>query len=493
MPPDWSYAAFLKPSHPAAPSLALVAGAAVPPSIRPDSLFTTSPVTLAVSLAVDSKELDGEELLSGALVRELVTWLDEHKASLGLDSVGRPSASPSGINIPLFAAMLSARSSALALPPNSATALAANTSGLDRINLSLTFRCASTSKAALKVSQPQLSPLEPTLPTISLTSQLLAPSPQPLHFTLSPLVAQGLTKLATKLSAMFPLCFNPRWIDRLTNDLSAQRSLATSLISILGLSTSGDSRKTLHPDVAKEAARLQLTLSLHLSAQYPSRTPPTNSGAASSPPLSPSSLSPSPQASLEKALLLIAKHAISPDAWNPSSCVTSNAKSAKAKKGNGQKRGRTEEGAKGEGGVVGKAKRSKGARYTPYMRRKEQDREDDEALALMDCEVNGDELKVEVDGDGELSGLEGHEDFVARAEGEEGGDWEGKAKGECAALEQEGVEEVLALRFDEEDEEGKWGTEVGELFGDDDENEDDCERLLNHGWDDAGGMELLRM
>ncbi|GAA5906909.1 hypothetical protein JCM5296_005565 [Sporobolomyces johnsonii] len=474
MPPDWSYKVSIKPSHPAAPSLALVAGAAVPPTVGPDSLFAASTVTLAVSLAVDSEDLAGQELLSGALAREVVTWLDEHKASLGLDSVGTPSASPSGIN---------------SLP----SALAADSPGLDRINLSLTFRSASTSIAALNASQSQFQPqFQAALPAISLTSQLLAPSPQSLHFTLSPLVAQGLAKLATKLSTVFPLCFNPKWVDRLTKDLPAQRALATSLISTFGPDNSSDSRKTLDPDVAREAARLQHTLSLQLAAQYPSGT---GTGTASSRPSSPSSSRPSAQASLEKALLLIAKHTLSPDVWSPSSCATNNANQpGTAKKGKGQKRSRTEEGAKGEGGGGRKAKRAKGGKGTTKMRRKEQDREDDEALAVMGCESYGEGGgELEVEGQSELGGLEGFEDLVARAEDEEGGGWEEKEKGEYAALEQEGEEEDLALGFDDEDEEQGWRVEGVVLSGDDAGDREIDERFVADGRDDPDGMELLIM
>ncbi|GAA5872285.1 hypothetical protein JCM1840_004116 [Sporobolomyces johnsonii] len=257
---------------------------------------------------------------------------------------------------------------------------------------------------------------------------------------------------------------------------------------------------TVGPDSLFAASTVTLaTLSLQLAAQYPSGTSPTGTGTgtgtASSRPSSPSSSRPSAQASLEKALLLIAKHTLSPDVWSPSSCATNNANQpGMAKKGKGQKRGWTEEGTKGEGGGGRKAKRAKGGKGTMKMRRKEQDREDDEALAVMGCEIDGeggDEL--EVGGESELGGLEGFEDLVARAEDEEGGDWEGKEKGEYAALEQEGEEEDLALGFDDEDEEQGWRVEGGVLSGDDAGDGGIDERFVADGRDDPDGMELLLM
>ena len=44
-------------------------------------------------------------------------------------------------------------------------------------------------------------------------NQLLAPYPQLLHFTLSPLIDQALEKLVKNLAKWFPICFNPLWVD----------------------------------------------------------------------------------------------------------------------------------------------------------------------------------------------------------------------------------------------------------------------------------------
>ncbi|GAA5906041.1 uncharacterized protein JCM6883_002532 [Sporobolomyces salmoneus] len=70
-----------------------------------------------------------------------------------------------------------------------------------------------------------------------LIHQLLAPYPAPLHFTLSPLLRSALSRLFGDLSETFPICFNPTWVDRLSNDLPSLRSVAGSLSRSLKHST----------------------------------------------------------------------------------------------------------------------------------------------------------------------------------------------------------------------------------------------------------------
>lgn len=134
--------------------------------------------------------------------------------------------SPSRIQaVALNAFSRSARSSMLSRPaaqPQASTAPASQ--GLDRLDLTLSFRSTSGRSKAKKpklsatssdsqsqspelASQTQLS--QP--PEVTLTSHLLSPSS--LHFTLVPQLATALERLAKKLVVAFPLCFNPRWQD----------------------------------------------------------------------------------------------------------------------------------------------------------------------------------------------------------------------------------------------------------------------------------------
>lgn len=247
----------------------------------------------------------------------------------------------------------------------------------------------------VRSSQPQTQPV----PGITLASQLL--SPVALHFTLASLLDAALTRFVKKLVVAFPLCFNARWIDvscldatasrpgwliaharpqRVTSDLPAQHSIASSLVRILRL----DGASTVDSDADCEGKGGKATLlsrvrpvfhltsrpprdtealdpqrlTTHLAALYPTRcnpTPATDSAALStapsidpallSPPASPSPTPPTPQPdavpALETALLLLATRGTAPDAWVPARAAGEETAEGGGKgKGKGKSRGR---------------------------------------------------------------------------------------------------------------------------------------------------------
>ncbi|GAA5942707.1 hypothetical protein JCM10213_005948 [Rhodosporidiobolus nylandii] len=320
---NWTYKATVKPEHPSAPTLAaVVAGAPIPAS--KDALLASSSVELRLRVLVDNEELDAEELAGSALAREVGGWLNTNKATLGLDGAAAPVAARScvtSLTQPFFASSStfslnsssravrlnafsrSARSSAVSLRSASTTASAKQ--DLERLDLTLTFRSPrsrSPQGAAQSQSASQSLPLLGTS-GISLSSQLLHPAS--LHFTLMPLLVSALDKVAKKLAVAFPLCFNPRWVDRLTNDLPAHRSIAASLSNILCLS--GTANAAMNKEVENTAALLNLTLTSHISAHYPPASDASDAPASSN----------SAKDALATSLLLVTKEASVPDAWAP--------------------------------------------------------------------------------------------------------------------------------------------------------------------------------
>lgn len=103
--------------------------------------------------------------------------------------------------VPLHVATRSARSQALII--DSASFVSAS---LSYINLKLDF--SSPDHPASSQTAPQGGSQDGLL-----VNQLIAPYPQPLHFTLAPLLDQALSKLVKNLAKWFPICFNPFWVD----------------------------------------------------------------------------------------------------------------------------------------------------------------------------------------------------------------------------------------------------------------------------------------
>ncbi|GAA6035438.1 hypothetical protein NBRC10512_007389 [Rhodotorula toruloides] len=365
----WKYSTTLKGSSTDCPTLSLAAAAPVASSL--DTLLASSVLRLDVRVLADGQQLDAASLEGSALAREVRGWFDKQKGSLGFDSVGDCEASATGVSIALNAFSRSARSSMLSRPaaqPQASTAPASQ--GLDRLDLTLSFRSTSgrskpkkpklsatssdsQSQSPELASQTQLS--QP--PEVTLTSHLLSPSS--LHFTLVPQLATALERLAKKLVVAFPLCFNPRWQDRLANDLPAHHSIAQSLCNILGLDgRKEDLRKPHDSEVEKKAGLLELTLKSHITARYPSHPSLASSSSATTPSTHATTTS------LETALLLIAKNASAPDAWTSAKAGSADGEDGAGKKGRkasgaGKRKAKDAEGNDGGAAVRKKRKTSK--------------------------------------------------------------------------------------------------------------------------------------
>ncbi|GAA6034736.1 hypothetical protein JCM8097_001145 [Rhodosporidiobolus ruineniae] len=326
---NWGYKTTLKPAYPSSPSLVFAASAPLSPS--KNTLLASSSIELRLTVSVGDEELEGEALAESALARDIQGWLQQHKDSLGLDGASSPTESGSGVTIRLNAFSRSARSSALSLSSSSSP------EGLSHLSLSLVFRPASSSASKPTQSSQVYDSqnLSSSLPNDVLHAQLLNPSS--LHFTLSSLVTAALERLAKKLAVAFPLCFNPKWVDRLTNDLPAQRSIAKSLTRILHLDAANGDDESLDPEIATAAALHDLTLTQHLTASFLLPSPPSASSSSSPAP------PPKSKDVLSTALLVLAKEASAPDAWAPTQGGTGGGKGkgpekVRGKKGKGKRR-----------------------------------------------------------------------------------------------------------------------------------------------------------
>ncbi|TNY17564.1 hypothetical protein DMC30DRAFT_104444 [Rhodotorula diobovata] len=391
--PEWTYSTTCRALPPAESSLSLAASSSSTSS--PDSLLASTTPTVHLRVTADSQELDSLALSRSAVVREVHDWLDRNKASIAVDKLGQSEVSDEGITIPLHAFSRSSHASLLSLPPQAEhdsddrEGEVLDPPRLASLTLSLDFHSSGTARprkkprrapsltppdSPVRSSQPQTQPV----PGITLASQLL--SPVALHFTLASLLDAALTRFVKKLVVAFPLCFNARWIDvscldatasrpgwliaharpqRVTSDLPAQHSIASSLVRILRL----DGASTVDSDADCEgkggkATLLSRRLTTHLAALYPTRcnpTPATDSAALStapsidpallSPPASPSPTPPTPQPdavpALETALLLLATRGTAPDAWVPARAAGEETAEGGGKgKGKGKSRGR---------------------------------------------------------------------------------------------------------------------------------------------------------
>ncbi|BGP27713.1 hypothetical protein Rt10032_c13g5061 [Rhodotorula toruloides] len=333
----WKYSTTLKSSSTDCPALSLAAAAPVASSL--DTLLSSSILQLDIRVLADGQQLETASLEGSALAREVRGWFNKPQAS---------------------------------------TATAAH--GLDRLDLTLSFYSTSgrpkAKKPKLSVSSSdsqthsQSQPPEAASqaqrshpPELTLTSHLLSPSS--LHFTLVPQITTALDRLAKKLAVAFPLCFNPKWQDRLANDLIAQHSIVQSLCNILGLDgRKDDLRKPHDSDVEREAGLLELTLESHITARYPS---PASPASLASPP---SVLSPptyTTTSALETALLLIAKNASAPDAWTSAkggSVEGGEGGVKKGRKSGGSSKRKAKEADAGEDGGAARKKRKISKSYT---------------------------------------------------------------------------------------------------------------------------------
>ncbi|GJN94392.1 hypothetical protein Rhopal_007472-T1 [Rhodotorula paludigena] len=345
----WTHSSTHRGPHSSAPSLALAASSRTASSL--DSLPAAATLDLRLQVFADDHELDSDDLAASGLIREVTAWLD----------------SLSEIDV-----VLRFRSTSTPLSSGSSK---------------------KTKRTPVAPSQSTSQALESAPPAITLATQLL--SPAALHFTLAALHDAALTRLAKKLVVAFPLCFNPRWIDRITNDLPAQRSIAASLRNILGLSGG----KGVGPEtdgVDTSAALLGLyqigagehltqraimqTLTSHISTCFPP------SPASTSPPASPPDphMRPPPppalsaKSALETALLLLSKHALAPDAWV---AAAPNDSGAGAGAGSGTAgSGKKQPKRRGAGLQSGKGATGKGK--GKKRRRAEEEVEEDEELVL---------------------------------------------------------------------------------------------------------------
>ncbi|BGP03550.1 hypothetical protein NBRC10513v2_007283 [Rhodotorula toruloides] len=400
----WKYSATLKGSSKDCPALSLAAAAPVASSLH--TLLALSVLRLDVRVLADGQQLDAASLEGSALAREVRGWFDKQKGSLGFDSVGDCEASVTGVST----------------QPQASAATAAQ--GLDRLDLTLSFRSTSgrskPKKPKLSTSSSDSRSQSPETasqaqrsqpPEVTLTSHLLSPSS--LHFTLVPQLTTALERLAKKLVVAFPLCFNPRWQDRLANDLPAHHSIAQSLCNILGLDgRKDDLRKPHDSEVEKKAGLLKMTLNSHITARYPSHFSLASASSSTPPSTHPTTTS------LETALLLIAKNASAPDAW-----TSAKAGSAEGEDGGGKRGRKTGEAGKrkakdAEGDVGGAVVRKK--RKTSKSRL-----DDADDLSAFSTELQDSSSSTLASGSFDEEDGQGEEDFEADLGGEEAGFGEG--------------------------------------------------------------------
>ncbi|BGP35431.1 hypothetical protein JCM10296v2_007269 [Rhodotorula toruloides] len=369
MTTTWKYSTTLKGSSTDCPTLSLAAAAPVASSL--DALLASSILRLDVRVLADGQQLEAASLEGSALVREVRGWFDKQKSSLGFDSVGDCEASATGVSIALNSFSRSARSSMLSRPavqPQASTAAAAQ--GLDRLDLTLSFRSTSgrskpkkpklSASSSDSQSQSPETPSQAQLsqpPEVTLTSHLLSPSS--LHFTLVPQLTTALERLVKKLVTAFPLCFNPRWQDRLANDLPAHHSIAQSLCNILCLGgRKDDLRKPRDSEVEKKAGLLEMTLNSHVAARYLSQ--PSLASSSSADPSSTHTTT----TSLETALFVTAGNASAPDAWTSTKAGSTEGEDGGVKKGRktggaGKRKANDVEEKRGGAGMRKKRKTSK--------------------------------------------------------------------------------------------------------------------------------------
>ncbi|BGP43578.1 hypothetical protein JCM10449v2_007619 [Rhodotorula kratochvilovae] len=330
MATGWTYSTTCRGAQPPAPSLALAASSPSPSSL--DTLLATTTLCLNLRVAADDEDLDPDQLMGSGILREVRAWLDKNKTTIGSDYLEDSYTTQDSVT--------NGDGDADVAPP----------AGLAEIDLTLRFRSSGGGsrprKRARRAAPLSPSPLQDSqlaVPGITLASQLL--SPAALHFALAALLEAALARFAKKLVVAFPLCFNARWIDRVSNDLPAQCSIAGSLCSILHLdgggggdSSSGAQGLNEEDDVRQKAAALSLRLTTRLSALYPSLRPaappfppasPPSPRAysppcadidpalfdARSPPAVPSAKRESAQPALETALLLLSTRGSAPDPW----------------------------------------------------------------------------------------------------------------------------------------------------------------------------------
>ncbi|GAA5847344.1 hypothetical protein JCM9279_000248 [Rhodotorula babjevae] len=400
MAAPWSWSATVKAPQPAQLSLNLSTSASTPPSL--DALLDSTTPALDIQVTAGGVLLDPQHLVASALVAEVRDWLDRNKPSIAVDQVGPAMATDEGVSIALHAFSRSAQAATLSLASATATADASAAAApgtpprLVSLALSLAFRSSPTSSSSPSASRPRKrarrspSPatpplsqagLGPGLGGIMLAAQLLDPRGAPLHFALAGLVEGAMERWAKKLVGAFPLCFNARWIERVSGDLAAQRSVAGSLRRILALGAGGEpqSRETgeVEDEVEDQSVLLMSRLSEHLSSTYAARFPPAPSPAAAaaappslshidpallspppSPPLEPVEPTVEPAAALEAALLLLATRAAKPDPWvapqPPDEREVGAAKAGKSAKGGT----RTGQGGGARGARRGRARRT---------------------------------------------------------------------------------------------------------------------------------------
>ncbi|GAA5951503.1 hypothetical protein JCM3765_005955 [Sporobolomyces pararoseus] len=242
---SWSYTTNCSLPDSDTPSIALNAHTNSPCSLGNNTTFATSQLALDLVVQVDCHPIESVWLRNSAVLRETVDWLTKNALTIGIDAVGIPSTSSSDaltslllqrlysfrawwltlpLSVPLHVATRTTHSQSLIVESRSTP-----TGSLSFISLCLNFVSPPpASNASQSQSTSQASSQEGLL-----TNQLLAPYPTPLHFTLLPILHSGLSKLFQELSKVFPLCFNPIWVDRLTHDLAPFRSIANSLSKIL--------------------------------------------------------------------------------------------------------------------------------------------------------------------------------------------------------------------------------------------------------------------
>ncbi|GAA5917145.1 hypothetical protein JCM6882_003269 [Rhodosporidiobolus microsporus] len=280
----WTYKTTVKAAHSSAPSVAVTASAPLPPSNN--TLFASSTLEIRLEVRADELRLKGEGLQQSALARNVRTWFDQ----------------------------LPTRTHEHAQPP-----------GLDYLDLILRFRSPLSASAASQSQSSASKSFAQESASLDIASQLL--HPESLHFTLAPLVVIALERVAKKLAVAFPLCFSPKYVDRLTNDLPAHRSIATSLNSILNLSET--SAQPLEKDVETSAALLNFTLSTSMTLKHSSDNNEQSQDTSLS-------TARDPKAALTAALLLIAKEGSTPNL----SLFTSTTRSADPKGSTGPKQRR---------------------------------------------------------------------------------------------------------------------------------------------------------
>ncbi|GAA5901018.1 hypothetical protein JCM8208_007593 [Rhodotorula glutinis] len=345
MAAHWSYSTTVKAPQPA--ELALHLSASSPSSSSLDTLLASTTPALNLRVTAHGALLDLQQLAESAVVAEVRDWLDENKSTIAIDHVGLASPTAEDISIALHAFSRSARAATLSLANavDGADIREREPPRLASLALELDFR-SSTSSASRPRKRARLAPLD-TSPSsassppqqhppgsITLAAQLLDASGAPLHFALAGLVDVALTRWAKKLVGAFPLCFNARWIERVSGDLAAQHSVAGSLTRILGLRSGDEPHSGGAGEGEDKAVVLMRRLNTHLSTAYPSRFPssPCPALAASPPPslIDPALLSPPPSPALapvppaiepadalEAALLVLTTRTAKPDPWVP--------------------------------------------------------------------------------------------------------------------------------------------------------------------------------